>query len=289
MNESLSCNLCLSPGTFENADDKRLVPCHLRLHYKQNFYVWRCRNCQSLHSKESVDLEYFYSIYPFRKQQLNWATRAVYANRLKLLQKHGLKKHHSILDFGAGQGLFEKFLFRQGYTNIVSFDPYLVKATDGELLARQYDFVMAQDVIEHVEEPQETISLLRKLLKAGGTMVIGTPNAAGIDLSKSAKYANELHQPYHRHIPSRRALEELLRRQGLKRIACHLRYYFDTLIPGVNTRFVNEYTLASGAYAEVLVEPANVGVFLANPVLLYYALVGFFLPGEANMILFCTE
>lgn len=289
MKESLVCNLCSEPGTFENAADKRLVPCHLRSHREQNFYVWRCKNCLSLHSKEFVDLDYFYSIYPFRKQRLDWATRAVYGNRLKLLQNHGLKKHHSILDFGSGQGLFEKFLQARGYGNIVSFDPYLIKNAETEPIDRQYDFVMAQDVLEHVDEPEETISLLEKCLKSGGTMVIGCPNATGIDLSKSAKYANELHQPYHRHIPSKTALEGLLRRYGFSKIECHLRYYFDTVIPGVNTLFVNEYTLACGAFAEALVEPPNFRVFLSNPLLFYHALTGYFSPGQANMILFCTK
>lgn len=266
------------------------VRCHLRSLSHLDFNVWRCANCLSLHCLESVDLDFFYSRYPFRAQKLDLGTRAVYVNRLGLLKKHaGLKKHHSILDFGSGQGLFVSFLKSKGYEESFAYDPYLQEKADSRLLSKQYDCVMAQDVLEHVDDPIACLRLLTSCLKDDGVLVVGTPNAEGIDLKHALKYANELHQPYHRHIPSHKALQSIFAHLGFSKIAVHNRYYFDTLKPTINTRFINEYTFHSGAFAEALVEPPNWLLMLKKPALFYFALLGYWLPGNANMMFFCRK
>lgn len=290
MEDFTTCNWCPAPGTAFDALEKRKVRCHLRSLSHLDFHVWRCANCLSLHSLEPVDLDFFYSRYPFRAQKLDLGTRVVYANRLALLKvRAGLKSEHSILDFGCGQGLFVSFLKGRGFRNVVGFDPYVKENCDVRLLSRQYDFVIAQDVLEHVPDPVDTLHTLCKSLKAGGVMVVGTPNAEGIDLRQALKYANELHQPFHRHIPSKRALLQNLERFGFSSIRSYERYYFDTTIPGVNTRFINEYTLASGAFAEALVEAPNWQLLLSKPKLAFYAWAGYWLPGKANMMIFCRR
>jgi SAM-dependent methyltransferase len=290
MDDFSTCNLCFKPGTAFDAIEKRKVRCHLRALSHLHFNVWRCANCLSLHCLEAVDLDEFYALYPFRAQKLDAGTRVVYANRLALLKvRAGLKKEHSLLDFGSGQGLFVTFLKSRGFRNAFAFDPYVEEKADENLLSRQYDLITAQDVLEHVDDPIDTLRALRESLKPGGVLVVGTPNAEGIDLRQSLKYANELHQPYHRHIPSERALRGLLEHLGFSDIFVHKRYYFDTTIPTVNTRFINEYTLAKGGVAEALIEPPNWQLLLRKPMLVYYALAGYFLPGEANMVFFCRK
>ena len=264
--------------------------CHLRSLSNLDFNVWRCANCLSLHCLEPVDLDFFYSRYPFRAQKLDLGTRVVYANRLDLLKKHaGLKKQNSILDFGSGQGLFVAFLKSNGYAESFAYDPYLQEKSDSRLLSRQYDCVMAQDVLEHVDDPIDCLRLLTSCLKDDGVLVVGTPNAEGIDLKQSLKYANELHQPYHRHIPSEKTLREIFAHLAFSQVYAHHRYYFDTLIPTINTRFINEYTFHSGAFAEALVEAPNWLLMLQKPALIYFALAGYWLPGNANMMFFCRR
>lgn len=290
MDDFTTCNLCFQPGTFDNASEKQKVRCHLRSQSHLDFNVWRCVNCLSLHCLEPVDLDFFYSRYPFRAQKLDLGTRVVYANRLGLLKaKGGLEKHHSILDFGSGQGLFVSFLKSQGYKNSFGYDPYLAEKSDNQLLSNQYDCVIAQDVLEHVDDPLSTLRILGSCLKDDGVLVVGTPNAEGIDLQQSLKYANELHQPYHRHIPSEKTLRAIFADLGFSKTAVHNRYYFDTVIPTINTRFINEYTLHSGAFAEALVEPPNWLLMLKKPSLIYFAFAGYWLPGNANMMFFCRR
>ncbi len=290
MDDFTTCNLCFQPGTFDNAAEKQKIRCHLRSLSHLDFNVWRCANCLSLHCLEPVDLDFFYERYPFRAQKLDVGTRAVYANRLKLLRaKAGLEKHHSILDFGSGQGLFVSFLEESGYQNSFAYDPYLADKADSKLLSKQYDCVIAQDVLEHVDDPIATLGALTACLKDDGVLVVGTPNAEGIDLNQSLKYANELHQPYHRHIPSEKVLRAIFASLGFSKTTVHNRYYFDTVIPTINTRFINEYTFHSGAFAEALVEAPNWLLMLQKPALIYFALAGYWLPGNANMIFFCRR
>ncbi len=290
MDDFTTCNLCLQPGKWLESFDKQEVRCHLRSLSHLQFNVWRCANCLSLHALEPADLDFFYLQYPFRAQKLDAGTRTVYANRLRLLRAKGrLEKQHSILDYGSGQGLFVSFLKEKGYKNSFAYDPYMTEMADADLLSRKYDCVIAQDVLEHVGDPIACLKVLSGCLKENAVLVVGTPNAEGIDLKQPLKYANELHQPYHRHIPSLKVMMDIFRRLGFIQVGVHNRYYFDTLIPGVNTRFINEYTFHSGAFAEALVDPPNWLLMLKKPSLVYFALAGYWLPGRANMMIFCRK
>ena len=280
--------MILNFATFDNALEVKQIPSNIRKFKDQKFTVWRCSSCRSLHSKELVDLNYYYENYIIGKQGLNYFFRCVYYNRLKLLRKYGFGKKHKLLDFGCNQGLFLSFLNQLGYENVFGYDPYVPKYSDQKVLSKKYDFITTYDVIEHVDEPRIFLTQLISCLEKDGLLILGTPNADEIKLSSPE--APELHQPYHRHILSEKALMNLALSQGLEVVEFSKRWYVDTLYPLVNTRFLWTYLQQSENVIDVLQEPLRWQILLTSPLLIFYSFAGYFfrMPGNMTVVFRCN-
>jgi 2-polyprenyl-3-methyl-5-hydroxy-6-metoxy-1,4-benzoquinol methylase len=220
-----------------------------------------------------------------KKHRLDFHAKIGYGNRVALLKKIGLQKDSRILDYGCGNGLFVQYLQSKGYTNATGYDPYIEAYTKTSLLHRSYDVVTSYDVIEHVEDPKSYMQDLVSLVKPGGLLVVGTPNAEEIDLFDPEGPAVELSQPYHRHILSARALFRLAEDNNLEVVDVYRRFYFDSLLPMVNTRCMWTYIKATGGMIDAAVEPIRWSQFLKSPRLLLYAFIGYFLPPRGNILL----
>jgi len=102
-----------------------------------------------------------------------------------------------ILDLGCGQGMLVRFLRANGYSQVTGIDVSADQialahelGTDGvreadlfetaEAEAGRWDVVVALDVVEHFDRPdvQRLFSALARLLRAGGTLVLRTPNGS---------------------------------------------------------------------------------------------------------------
>lgn len=281
-----TCNLCDNPGTFETAIDIASVPCHVRMFKDEKFTVWRCRNCGSLHSMEDADLARFYAGFKTGqdKHGLDPHTWVGYQNRLRLLRARGLKSSDRILDYGCGPGLYVRFLKKNGYPNTFGYDEYGENYADRAVLEAQYDVIISHDVIEHVPEPRQYMETLSSLLKPGGLMVIGTPNADHIRLKATPYFPAELSQPYHQHILSERVLMNLAAERGLHAEHRYRRFYFDSLYPSVNTRFIWAYVDALGGMLDAVIEPPRYDVIFRSPKLLFWMFFGYFFPSRANIL-----
>ena len=101
-----------------------------------------------------------------------------------------------ILELGAGHGRVGQALHAQG-ANVVAVDllkpdvdlpfPYLELDLDGEFaeetveaLNGKADTVVALDVIEHLQRPEESLREMRRAMKPGGTLLASTGNVAYI-------------------------------------------------------------------------------------------------------------
>lgn len=280
------CNMCDAGGSFSDAVESARVSSNVRRFEDHSFTVWRCRSCRSLHSKEAVDLRAYYREYPFQKQKMDFAARRAYRNRLRQLQKHGLRREHRVLDFGCGAGLFVRFLEDAAFHGAVGYDPFVSAHNRPDRLRTRYDVITCQDVIEHFDDPRQCLEQLVPSLKTGGLLAIGTPTADHIDLSSVDRYQMELHQPYHRHILSEDALVRLAARFGLRLIAVDHRFYYDTLFPGVNTRFIKSYVRRLGNLIDVAVERPRLWATLSSPALVSYVFFGYLFPERANLTAF---
>jgi 2-polyprenyl-3-methyl-5-hydroxy-6-metoxy-1,4-benzoquinol methylase len=283
------CNVCDKPGTLAAAVERLRVWSNVRKFKDDAFTVWRCSGCGSLHSAEAVDLNRYYAEYPPHQMdasKLNFVLRLGCRNRLRILSRQGLRPSHRILDYGCGGGMFLRFLKEEGFSNAAGYDAFVPAFAGRETLEDRYDAVVSWDVIEHVLEPREFFRSLAKVLRPGGLLTIGTPNADRVSLAEEEdRLAPELHQPYHRHILSEAALIDLGRENWLSPSHVSHRFYMDTLYPFINTRFIWDYTVKTGGYIDAQGEPPRFDVILRSPPLLAKAFLGYFAPNRGSMII----
>ena len=83
-----------------------------------------------------------------------------------------LEPRSSGLDFGSGPGPALPTLLREQGHSIEIYDQFY--ALYPEVLDRQYDFVTATEVFEHLREPARTLNQLWSLVKPGGLLGVMT-------------------------------------------------------------------------------------------------------------------
>jgi len=243
--------------------------------------MWRCTGCGSLHCAEDADLAAYYAHYPLKQQKIGYTERVGYANRLRLMRRQGLHDTDQILDYGCGSGLFVGWLRGKGLKRVFGYDAFVPEYQDPETLRQSYDAVVSYDVIEHDDDPRAFLQRVSQLVRAGGLLVIGTPNADHVSLQR--KGDPSLHPPYHRHVLSKRVLLSLGSALGLKPVHIYDRSFYDSLIPTVNSRFLWSYVAKTGLL-DTAVEPPRTSLVLRSPDLLFLAFFGFFVPAGDYII-----
>ncbi len=270
--ENRVCNLCEAPSTIDEAHELGRVRSNVRRFLNEVFTVWRCRNCESLHSLEAIDYAEYYRDYPMQAQSFDFVARRFLSQRLKHLVKAGVTKQSSILDYGCGNGVFVRFLRERGYAKAEGYDPYSTTFGDRNVLAEQYDVVTSQDVVEHVPDPRAYVSELRSMVAPGGLLAIGTPDAAALHLNDPDQA--RLHQPFHRHLLTRDVLARLMTNDGSAIVRESRRFYVDTWLPFLNSSFLFHYIQAAGGALEATFEPIRFELILRRPSLLLHGLFG---------------
>lgn len=248
--------------------------------------VGRCASCQSLHSQISIDHSLYYRNYPFKRQKVDFAAKMAFGNRLRQLQKRGMLPRHRILDYGCGAGLFIDYLKSRGYGLVSGYDMFVEQYSNAASLETSYDVVISQDVVEHMEDPREFFRDVKKCLKSGGLLAVGTPNAGEIVLSDPETFLMELHQPYHRHLMTVDTMKQLGAEFGLQYDSLDSRFYYDTLIPTVNASFIKQYVRATGNIIDVAVESPQIRLVLSSPSLWLTAFIGYFYRAQGNMTVY---
>lgn len=76
------------------------------------------------------------------------------------------------LDFGSGPGPTLSLLFAEAGHSMVIYDPFY--APDASVLERQYDFVTASEVVEHLRQPRQELDRLWACVKPGGALGLMT-------------------------------------------------------------------------------------------------------------------
>jgi 2-polyprenyl-3-methyl-5-hydroxy-6-metoxy-1,4-benzoquinol methylase len=79
-----------------------------------------------------------------------------------------------------------------------------------------FDYVLLSQVLEHVLDPGDLLQQLRNVLVPGGTVVISTPNAAGLLGRFFGKRWVHWHAPYHVQLFTRRSLRRLAQATGFE-------------------------------------------------------------------------
>ena len=248
------CDTSVDPQRVESA----AVPSNVRAFKHETFHVWRCPTCRSLHCLEVVDLAPYYVNYPIPRR-LSPVVRIMLDNQISRVTAQGVTTASRILDYGCGYGLLLERMQERGFTDVTGYDPYSSNPTfhNPASLKSQFDFIVLQDVIEHVEDPRALLAELDRALRPGGAILVGTPDAGGISLAQSMKYWMQLHPPYHLHIYTRAALETLGGDRGWTVEQVYDRPYYDTTTPGLNARAVDKYKWFHDGTLDAFQEPVD--------------------------------
>jgi SAM-dependent methyltransferase len=286
--QRLECSICNYQVNPNDESAFVTFSCNVRAYKDEKFKVWRCPCCRTIHCLDVVDLPHYYAKYPVGEAALSWPYRICYRNLCRQLTKHGFSKTHSFLDYGCANGLFIKYLRQQGFTNCYGYDPYATQedlSNPMTLKRGAFDYILIQDVIEHVEDPNALLHELDTLLAPGGYILIGTPNAANLNLNQSSvsDFYNEVHVPYHLHLYTRKTLESLGRRQGWKPVDFFDRPYHDTPWFSVNTRAWNQYQRLFDGTINAVYEPMKPWKALSSYKYLFYAMFGYWLSFRTGM------
>jgi len=286
--QRLNCSSCNYRIDLNNESAFITFFCNVRAFKNERFKVWRCPSCMTIHCLDVVDLAHYYAKYPFAQAILTLPLRFCYRNLCRQLTKHGFSKTHSFLDYGCAKGIFVEYLRKRGFTNCHGYDPYAPQEGFGDRSILQrgpFDYILLQDVIEHVEDPKTLLCDLDALLAPGGYLLLGTPNAANIDLTQQdcSDYYNAIHVPYHLHIYTRESIESLGCHQGWEPVDFFDRPYHDTRWFGANSRAWNEYQRLFDGTINVVFEPIKVCKALTSYKLMFYAIFGYWLSFKTEM------
>jgi SAM-dependent methyltransferase len=243
--------------------------------------LWQCPKCLAIHSVDPVDMADIYSDYPLnRERTLDVFARGTFKNLLRRLSGNGLAQDDSIIDYGCGNGVYIQYLNGEGYQQVAGYDPFVAEyasapATD----IGGFDCVIANDVIEHVENPRAMMKDCFDLVKPGGLLYVGTADSEGVkDMSDLVGHTMRLHQPFHRVVLTQASLLELGAELGLEVVQSYQRSYMDTLMPFSNYRFLDEFNKALGHNLDLALAPDAARIILRKPGLLFYAFFGYFMP-----------
>jgi 2-polyprenyl-3-methyl-5-hydroxy-6-metoxy-1,4-benzoquinol methylase len=139
----------------------------------------------------------------------------------------------SLLDVGCGNGAFLAAAAREGWKcSGIDFDAAAVAAANkldgvtaevGDLIERAYpvasfDAIVMSNVIEHVWNPNETVTECFRLLKSGGRLVLITPNTASSGHYIYKEHWRGLEPPRHLFIYNRNSLRRLAQNAGFRKI-----------------------------------------------------------------------
>ncbi|HYF49287.1 MAG TPA: class I SAM-dependent methyltransferase [Planctomycetota bacterium] len=235
------------------------------------------------------DLPRYYRDYPFARRKLDTFTRIALNSYVVRLRTHGLKRHSRVLDYGCGSGILVDLLKEQNYSDVFGYDPYSVHYDNKSVLDEPYDFVIAQDVIEHDSDPRAFLATVYQYLKPGGILVVGTPRADAIDLARPEESLHALHAPFHLHIFSEAQLKRLVDQEGFELQNVIVRHCMDTVIPFLNTRFLARYLRSQDNTIDAVFDPPDLKSIILSPSLWIDGLFGYWLPRDQQDMIFIVK
>ena len=271
-----ACKVCSYQTPTPQPADLGAVRGNTHRFLTHTFHLWKCPQCSSIHNMDPVDFADIYRDYPVNRRRLDMFARGTMKNLLGRLQRDGLQPDHSILDYGCGNGIFIQFLRERGFNDVTGYDPYF---TGFEALPqRQFDCVIANDVIEHVADPRAMVTECTGLTKPGGLLYIGTADSEPVEMAHLEPHLMRLHQPFHRVILTQAGLTRLALEPGLSVLRSYRRSYMDRLVPFSNYRFLDEFNRALGHDMDRAFEPDAGKVMIRKPSLWFWAFFGYFFP-----------
>lgn len=148
---------------------------------------------------------------------------------LDILDGMGVKGG-SLLDIGAATGFFMNIAKKRGFVVTgVEFSDFAAEKgrklglnlITGDLISQKFsdecfDVITMFDVIEHVPNPKEIISEVKRILKKGGVVIINTPDAESVWAKVLGRHWQLIMPPEHINYFSPRNLGNYMMENGFK-------------------------------------------------------------------------
>lgn len=227
------CPICGSPQVFTLLDTGE-------------FKQVRCRTCDIAYTEPHLTVEqlrpYYEDGYWHQTGQASRKLRSFIAHmeqrfinfQLTLISRP-LKRHvpagKKVLDVGTGSGEFLHILQKSGY-DVYGVDPSSgavehAQATFGDRVklgtleqvafpGEAFDAITCIHVLEHVQNPDQTIAEIARILKPGGCVLIEVPHLDSLGFRLFGKQWLGLDIPRHQYHFSDKALNNLLKKHQLQ-------------------------------------------------------------------------
>jgi 2-polyprenyl-3-methyl-5-hydroxy-6-metoxy-1,4-benzoquinol methylase len=193
-------------------------------------FLCQCSQCGLIFSQliPTIDeLDKVYSKYS-RANSISSITIKRYEELLEEFEKY--RKTGKILDVGAGDGHFLEVAKMAGWDVYgTEYDDRAIalckqkgiKTFQGKLSLNDYeenffDVVTSFEVIEHINNPNEDLGIINKILRKGGVLYITTPNFNGISRRYQRERWTELCYPEHLTYYSAKTLSNLVNAHGFR-------------------------------------------------------------------------
>lgn len=136
-------------------------------------------------------------------------------------------KKQKILDVGCGSGDFLNKLRCIGFKNVLGVDPFisedfetengvLIKSVTADKVEGKWDQIWMIHSYEHVVDPLETLKAVSKKLAEDGVLIMELPICDSYEYEKYGKYWTGCDAPVHIVMHTKKGLEILLKKTGLK-------------------------------------------------------------------------
>ncbi len=217
------------------------------VHVKQGYHIGKCDSCSLLLVRNPPTKEQLTRLYSFQtgyhkefltNERLQEEKLSDAKSDFRILEKYYRPRTPgTLLDIGCSTGFFLRVARDKGWqckgvelskdTARIAAERYHLEVYQGELEEQpfqenEFDVVTLWDVIEHLEDPLNTLKRVARILKPDGIILFRTPNADGLFPRLSFKVAGLTGQwphvtpPGHLYQFSKRSIEKLLKKGGLE-------------------------------------------------------------------------
>ena len=274
---SKTCTVCSFEENPLNKNHVGFAQGNTEKYREVTYALWKCPKCQTVLALDPVDFKEIYTDYALSNRKLDDFARTTYAQLIGRLVKAGLRKEHRILDLGCGNGVLVKLLAEKGFAQPVGYDPY-VEEYNSPPEKQSFDCVVANDVIEHVEDPRQFIQECLGYLKPGGLLYIGTCDSESVNIKALDHEITRLHQPFHRILFTQKTLLTLGEESGAQVVSTYRRSYMDTLKPFANYRFLDEACRVFDRSMDDALDPWSQAIYMFTPRVWFFGFFGYFFP-----------
>lgn len=223
LNNQLRHNSCIQCGK----------PSLIKLSNFSNVGLVKCEKCHFVFSEKIPSKKELIEYYSNEYERTNFLSPVTEKRYNELLNKfEPYRKNNRILDIGAGCGFFLKIAHQRGWeiygteideSAVEKCEETQLKMSFGEIQDIRFpedffDVIVHIEVIEHVNNPNQYIQEISKILRPGGITYLSTPNFNAIHRYRLKEKYDVISYPNHLCYYTAKTLKQAFKAHGLEPI-----------------------------------------------------------------------